>query len=382
MSRTTFAWVARIEKLEDIAGKDAIKYASLKGTQWQVITNVESTGLKEGDLACYVEYDSYLPADGGEKLRDKNAPSPFEFLRKNSFSPKRNAFKVRPMKMAGLVSYGLLIPIRDLDAYEYDEAMHEGFDLTELLGAKQADDFEFDSSCGERWMFPPYLSKTDEVRIEALSSSIYDELHDQEFLATLKVDGQSSTFALIGGEFYAASHNYTRYRAPIDQAVEELIPHDVYKWEDAATKLAAMVGLPKFMRDLYHGDFAIQGELCGPGIQGNRLGCHGLNLYVFSFVSLNGSSAKYLPYDEAKKIVETFSLRMVPEVWRGKFEFSNKAELKNLADVKYPNGAAGEGIVLRPVGEALLNEPLRGMGVMRSFKVINDSYALKRGGEE
>ena len=137
---------------------------------WQVI--VQKGEFKPGDLCVYIEIDSVLPE------RDE-----FEFLRSKDF-------RIKTMKMAGVVSQGICFPLTILPEYSPCQL---GDDVTEILGIKQYEptmDVELHTISQKkkkypRWLmrsklfrrivlgkkktksgFPDFISKTDEIRIQ------------------------------------------------------------------------------------------------------------------------------------------------------------------------------------------------------------------------
>ena len=99
------ATIQLIDEIRNIPGADNIEVAQVGG--WQVI--VKKDEFKAGDKCIYLEIDSFIP------IRPE-----FEFLRKSSYKkfPKGiEGFRLRTMKMKGVVSSGLLLPLSILSKY-------------------------------------------------------------------------------------------------------------------------------------------------------------------------------------------------------------------------------------------------------------------------
>ena len=129
-----------------------------------------------------------------------------------------------------------------------------------------------------------------------------------------------------------------------------------------------------------------QGELCGPGIQGNKLGLKEKEWFIFNvFVSTTGKYDSYEKLDLIGMLAmcETFGLKHVPIIddeYKFSFkDYSNTDEivnglLKYVDNFKYrtyfedasPNQIA-EGLVFR------LND------MTNSFKVVSNKFLLKGG---
>jgi hypothetical protein len=156
--------------------------------------------------------------------------------------------------------------------------------------------------------------------------------------------------------------------------------------------IVEQIGLRKVMRERFKGlSFALQGELCGPGIQGNKYKLDKPHLYIFGGYLIPGQ--KYMKPWFLDNIVfalaafcESDQLHHVPILIRG-------GEGKTISDIgltiddwiKYAttksdlNGESwNEGIVVR----SLDNEPFgvaKMSGKRFSFKVINPEFLLQYG---
>jgi hypothetical protein len=395
MTERKLAYIATISQLDKIPEKDRILYASLKDLGWQVIVD---TSNKVNDKVVYVEIDSILPAK-----------PEYEFLRKRCFSEKWNGFVIKGMRMAGLVSYGIVLPV----PAGYEEKP-DGFDMTDVLGIRKKEDevpavaaepksgFErfLDWVCrrlgikrkhkkigvSNGWL--SFAHKTDETRIENLSYLFSEEFKGTPVYTTVKCDGQSATFAVFKKWFFMASRNVILYRKPIRQAIKELNPKTAKPGMDNFRKIAARYDIPAKLNKLGGSklDAALQGELCGPGIQKNPMGLPEVDLFVFNvyFPKVPATAAAekeladvFLSWDGIEGICRKIGLKPVPFIEKRKFDWPDKAALKEYARGKYDNGKDREGVVIRyDSGHTPMPEALRGMSNMWSFKCINDDYVL------
>jgi hypothetical protein len=403
MAERKLAYIATISKLDKIPDKDRIVYASLKNLGWQVIVD---TSFKTGDKVVYVETDSILPVK-----------PEYEFLRKRCFSEKRNGFVIGGMKMAGIVSYGLVLPVPK--GYEDKD---DGYDMTDILEIRKKEDsvpdveyvlpksrflrfliailWKLGIKTGRKkgkiidgigianeWL--SFAHKTDETRIENLSYLFKDKFKGTPVYTTVKYDGQSVTFALYKCYFFIATRNVVIYRQRIKYAIRELIPKskslakmDIYR------KVAALYDIPRKLcwTGRMETGIVIQGELCGPGIQKNPMGLKEVDFFVFNiyYPTLPSSSYGhnhsdvYYSWDDIKVFCEGYALKTVPLIESKLFDWPDKAAMKEYAKGKYPNGMDREGIVIRydTKENGFIPKPLRGMSNMWSFKCINDDYVL------
>ena len=381
MAERKLAYIATISKIDSIPDRDRIVYASLQDLGWQVIVD---TSYKEGDKVIYAEIDSILPVK-----------PEYEFLRKRCFSEKWNGFVIKGMKMAGLISYGLALP-----AGGYADKP-DGYDMTDVLGIRKKEDEApvilpkskinrlIDWVCwklgikrkkkkkagvADGWL--SFAHKTDETRIENLPYLFSDEFKGTPVYATVKMDGQSATFAVYKDCFFIASRNVILYREKIKKAVKELTPKNTKPGMDNFRKIAARYSIPKKLEKFASGGWVIQGELCGPGIQKNPMGLNEVDLYVFNIYL--PISKNYLGWEEVEEHCRANGFKTVPFIEFRKFDWPDKAALKEYAKGRYDNGKDREGVVIRYHGTPydFMPTALRGMSNMWSFKVVNDDYIL------
>lgn len=188
------AHIETIDWISPIEGKDRIVLAGILG--WTVI--VQKADFAVGDKVVFCEIDSVFP----EKPE-------FEFLRKNNF-------RIKTMKMAGVLSQGICFPISMLPPGDYNI----GDNVTELMGITQYEptmDKEPSSATQAiskkypkflmrmKWFrklvlpksrqggFPEFISKTDETRIQNAPQMLK---LSTLWTVTEKVDGQPGTFTL------------------------------------------------------------------------------------------------------------------------------------------------------------------------------------------
>jgi hypothetical protein len=386
MSDRKLAYIATISQLDKIEGKDRIVYASLKDLGWQVIVDVNA---KIGDKIVYVEVDSILPVK-----------PEYEFLRKRCFSEKCDGFIIRGMRMANLISYGIILPAGD-----YAD-MPDGYDMTDILGIRKKEDdvpealpkakSKFDKfadwlcrklgikrkkkSTSSEWL--DFAHKTDETRIENLSYLFEEEFKGTPVYSTVKLDGQSATFAVYKGCFYIASRNVCLYCEKIKKAIQELNPKKEKPNMDNFKKVASRYSIPSAISSAFKsndikGAFVVQGEICGPGIQKNPMGLAVVDFFVFNLYSTYLSVESYRSWNHIKEFCKAFKMKSVPFIEKRKFDWPDKAALKEYAKGKYENGKDREGVVIRyDSNYEDMPKPLKGMSNMWSFKVVNDDYIL------
>lgn len=205
-----------------------------------------------------------------------------------------------------------------------------------------------------RGSFPSHLiSKTDEERIQNIPRVI-EELQGVEVYSTVKCDGTSATYINYNNDFQVCSRNNSM----------KLDGNNVYL---TMAKKYDIMGVLKGL------NIAIQGEICGPGIQKNRLGLKEVDLFIFNVWDIE--KRKYFNGRELKNICTMMGLKTVP--FNCPFTFNHTIEqLLEMAKGLYPETKnRREGIVIRPV-EEMYSKTLKGR---MSFKVLNNEYLLEHG---
>ena len=116
----------------------------------------------------------------------------------------------------------------------------------------------------------------------------------------------------------------------------------------------------------------IQGEICGPGIQKNRLDLKTVSLIVFNIYDIK--NARYFPHPEAHKFCLDNGLTPAEVIEIGDSFQHHQASLLTLAEGKYLGTTnEREGIVIRSL-ELMHSNILAGR---MSFKAIYNRFLLK-----
>ena len=354
--------LASIKEVKDILpieGKDRIELAIIDG--WSVI--IKKGEFKVGDKCIYVEIDSVMP----------DRPE-FDFLRGKNF-------RIKTMKMAGVISQGICFPTTLL---KKDYPI--GTDVTEELGIVQYEatrDIERPSNGGKRspikhypkWLmryewfrqyiykkdhrgakgFPDFISKTDECRIENIP---YILSIKEPWLASEKVDGCSSTYALrkyknwygkVKYEFIVCSRNLRLFG-----------DDDSHYWKIAKSKKMESV-LKCLIED--NDWVALQGEICGPGIQKNKYKLKDFEFFGYNLVYPTGRKGSI----EAKKICEQYGIGWVPIVDEFFILPDTVEEVLKYAHAKsiVYDGTLREGVVCRSLDGKC------------SFKAVDPEFLIK-----
>lgn len=336
------ATIQKITDLTPIAGADAILCAKVLG--WECVVKKEE--FKVGDLCVYFEIDSILPVE------DWNA-----HLRKGSDSHK--PLRVRTIRLRGQLSQGLALPIHILRTSFAEYLI--GDDVTEVIGVQKYEPYIPAELSGKvKGTRPSWIPKTDEPRLQSDPEALGELLAlDVDVVGTMKMDGTSITCFIKDNVFGVTSRNM------------ELIETE----DNAFWKTVREAKVEEKMRDhlTAGGNYAIQGELSGMGIQGNRMGLPELNIFWFNLFNID--TAKYLSAKELFEFCQVSQLTHVPIHFMGKLPTNTTLIdlLKMSNELTYSNGLPAEGIVWRPIHETH-SDILKGR---MSFKVISNIFIEK-----
>lgn len=334
------ASIRRIKNIKPIDGADLIVSCEIDG--WNVVTQ-KSNNFKVDDLVVYFEIDSLLP-----EIEN------FEFLRDRCYVNENNSvngsgFQLRTIRLKGIYSQGLILPVDDFKKELSHIAVEEGYDLTEILNVKKYEKPLPASLAGEaKGSFPSFIRKTDQNRIQNVYDDYKSYLHDDVWEETIKLDGTSFTVYINNGEFGVCSRNLDLLEA------EGNSYWNFVRKSDLENKL----------RNLGR-NIAIQGELMGSGIQGNQEKMSGQELFVFDVFDIDSFS--YLSHTERLKIVDDLELNHVPIIGYPTLSGLSLNDLLERADGPSLNkNVKREGIVFKNIRDPNI-----------SFKVISNKWLLK-----
>ena len=350
------ATIRTVANILPIEGADKIEVAVVDG--WECVVKKDEK-FKVGDKIVYIEIDSIVP----------ERPE-FEFLRDRKF-------RVKTIKLRKQISQGLVLPLSILPKGNYK--LEE--DVTDVLGIKKYDpEAEIErvvrlpkpkSKIGKflmrfewyrKWKikkykplnFPNWFSKTDETRVQNLVRMFNEEYEKGTvFFETEKLDGQSfSGYIDDKNKQGICSRNLS---VPINGDSNYAVVYQKYDLEKVLKELKKTFKAKRLV---------IQGEICGPGIQGNKYKLTELKLFIFN-IRVDG---KLLNYDEMAEVIKPFAkLELVPVLNR---EFKLPATVKEM--VEHSKGMSTllptqkrEGIVVRDKKYLI------------SFKTINPEFLLE-----
>ena len=323
------ATVRRIDAINPIPDADSIECAVIGG--WKVVT--KKGEYQAGDLAVYCEIDSWIPNELAPFL-SKGEPKEYNGIKGE---------RLRTVRLRKQLSQGLLLPYSILGRIGAEDE-----DVSEELNIQKWEAPVNPQLAGQvKGNFPSRIPKTDQERVQNLSKEL-EQYADQVFEVTEKLEGSSMTCYMIDGEFGVCSRN-------MDLKRDE---------NNTFWRVAIEQGIENKMRTLASDNYAIQGELIGPGIQGN---IYNLNKHTFRVFDIYDIDAGEYVFPETRhQIVEALGLTHVPLI----------GFLAIQANMDY--------LLETAEGKSLLNDKQEREGLVYkaaqgqfSFKAISNKYLLK-----
>lgn len=338
------ASIQRIAEIKPIEGADLIQAYRIDG--WWVVD--KKGAYQVGDLVTYIECDSFVPTELAPFLSKGKEPRIY-----NSVKGER----LRTIRLRKQISQGLLLPLKGDGpsgvAYHITrpDGIHqyvvEGDDVTEVLGIQKWEPPPEFSHADAKGLFPSFIPKTDQDRIQNIGRNIEAaKAAGLKFEVTEKLEGSSLTAFFYEGEFGVCSRNL------------ELKPSE----DNTFWATAIRYGLEEKLRSLGR-EIALQGELIGPGIQGNIYKLTQFEFHIFDVYDIR--EGKYLLPADRRALLDDLGLIHAPVV-ETEFELTTVPEMIKLAD--------GLSALYETLREGLVFKQIDGD---MTFKAISNEYLIK-----
>jgi RNA ligase (TIGR02306 family) len=269
------ATIREIAEIRPIEGADRIVAYRVDG--WWCVGQKDEYNV--GDLTVYCEVDSWIPTEIAPFLSKGKEPREYNGVKGE---------RLRTIRLRGQLSQGLLLPVEQPEnggVFVVSRHTHKlapvlvpvalGDDVTELLGIQKWEAPINAQLAGTvRGNFPSFVPKTDQERIQNCWRNV-ERVKTERFEVTQKLDGSSMTAYYrrhpeYGADFGICSRN-------LDLKQDE---------NNAFWKVALRYDLPEKL-EAFGLNIAIQGELIGPGIQGNPERLTDLDLFVFDIFDID-----------------------------------------------------------------------------------------------
>ena len=350
--------IRTVSELIPIEGADFIELAKVDG--WQCI--VKKGEFKVGDPGLYFEIDSMIPSDDER----------FAFLSRGQV---RTHYRIKTMRMRKVLSQGLLMPmsiLTDTDQARLDYRTLDGGPRESLTDIFQIHKYEpsLPIAGQQKGTFPSHLvPKTDQERIQNLTKILKNGFfYTHVWEVTEKLDGTSCTM------FYHAEQPETESDVP-PEMVDARVGVCSRNWEmqtgeegSVYSRMFDQLDMDSKLRKLSR-NIAIQGEIIGPSIQGNKYKLDKQTFFVFDIYNIDQRS--YLTCGDRELMCKKLGLEQVPFVMLGE---SMDPDLDKLLELAQGHSALHktqrEGLVFKSVTREQ-------DGSVFSFKVISNKFLLK-----
>lgn len=348
------ATIRKISELRPIEGADAIEVAVIGG--WQVV--VKKGEFQAGALAVYLEIDSWVPTELAPFLSKGQDPREYNGVKGE---------RLRTVKLRGTTSQGLLLKLEDCFDIDMElEALSSkfnglipisdsliGLDVSEDLGIQKWEAPIPAQLAGDvEGPFPTVIPKTDQERIQNLTEELKEWQGNPEFTweATEKLDGSSMTVFVNGDQQGVCSRNWS---------LKETEGNSLWK---VARREQLIEKIRRSGRNL-----ALQGEIIGEGIQGNRYNVVGQDFRLFDIYDID--RGEYLTPIERQAFARMHNITHVPVIAHGMIEEFAQGLLTMAEGKSVLNGKAErEGLVFK---SNTCGGP--------SFKAISNKFLIKGG---
>ena len=320
------ASVQKIAEIKPIEGADRIVAYRING--WWAVDSKDK--YEVGDYVVFCEVDSWIPHELAPFLSKGKEPREFEGVKGE---------RLRTQKFKNQVSQGLILPIPDTFIKV------EGTDCTDALGILK---WERPIPAQLRGLikgnFPSEIPKTDQQRVQNIK---IEEYKDTTYEVTEKLHGSSMTCFLDNdGEFHVCSRNLDLKRDENNAFWKAAIKYDV----EGKMRASGLRGV------------ALQGELCGEGINGNNYRV-ALEWFIFD-VYVVGEG--YMAPKQRREVINGLGLKHVPVVSVDSQLTQDIPELLEMANGKsYIAECLREGFVYKSEDGS------------KSFKVISNEWLCR-----
>lgn len=366
--------VVIIDDIIEHPNADSLELAIVGG--WQVC--VKKGEFTKGGYAIYAEVDAMLPV-----LNDM-----FSFLAGSSNYEVDGVqyARVKTIKLRKELSQGILFKLHggQFGLFDDGEDFTDHFKVIKYEAPSERQASSALGSVKKAKLFPDFIPKTDQERVQNIVRKYECAVIDgEEFEVSYKLDGSSFTAYIKGDKVGVCSRNVELqlerevwgWKKRITEMWKQFLKHGRYaRWQtgvdpeaNAFTALFNSENLAEALRlarQYVGGDIAIQGEMVGPGIQGNFEGVDKNKLYVYSVFDID-KGVYFLP-DTAQSIVAYAGLTYVPVLEYRTVLPATVGEVIAMADG--PSGLNGkyrEGLVFKSLRRNF------------TFKVISNKYLLK-----
>lgn len=317
------ATIRKISAIYPIDGADRIVTYQVDG--WKVVGQKDQ--YKVGDLAIYCEIDSWIPTEIAPFLSRDKEPRVFNEVKGE---------RLKTIKLKGQISQGLLLPLDILNkdiihksGYLFwastENEVLEDDDVSDLLGIQKWEmpvkldsrGIPIENRQARKGGFPLYIPKSDQERVQNCVKHL-DKYKQFSWEVTEKLDGSSMTVYAKDEDEGVCSRNIN-LKGPkhLEEDTDKKDPDDFKgtgtSWVDLNNfwKVALRDDLIGKLRSLER-NLAFQGELIGPGIQGNPYELNDHQFYLYNIWDIDNQV--WLLPQERRELAKQLEINHVPVV--------------------------------------------------------------------
>lgn len=260
--------IRKISEIFPIEGADFIMGAMVDG--WTTVIN-KASGFTVGEDVVYFEIDSFLPETDAR----------WNFLPANRTFNGVRGHVLKTVRKKKMYSNGLILKLDQFPEFEHLIGTNlDDVDLAPLIGVTKYEVEDSFTGSNSKGSFPSFIRKSDQERCQNLRSDIFNiepktysyvngngeeivvtkppvNTADTKYEVSIKMDGSSMTVFIKDGQTGVCSRNL---ELKLEDGGTFVDVFNALKLDEALKKLAELEGT----------DYAFQGELCGPRIQGNQ----------------------------------------------------------------------------------------------------------------
>lgn len=263
---------------------------------------------------------AYLPPDS---LVDTNRPE-FNWLKDKAGTDGK--YRIKAMKMRGIVSFGLLVPVSE-------SIFNIGDDAALYLGVEHWNPPEDKFSTGDEVEKPPkgfeHISKYD---LDAFKKYKNVFMEGEEVFISEKIHGSNGKFVYSNGQQYCGSRSEWKR-----ENKDNMWWRVFYKYPQ----------IERFCKN--NEDLILRGEVYG-WVSELRYGAKQGELFFRAF-DIQTKDGKFIDVDQFLGLCEEFQIPVVPTIYRGPLDFNKVFEYAE-GQTLIPNANhVREGCVIKPVKE-------------------------------
>jgi len=240
-----------VNRIYFIEGADKICQYGING--WRVVDQIGKYNV--GDKVVYFEIDSWIPTEIAPFLSKGKEPHEYKGIKGE---------KLRTIRLRKALSQGLIMPVNE-ETYECEIDT----DVSELLGVTKWEPPPEFTAANAKGSFPYFIPKTDQERIQNCYDQLKGEIENSLWEVTEKLEGSSCTMYWKDGEFGVCSRNI-----------------DLKDDGNTFWQVARKYKVKEYLENL-GSNIALQGELIGPGIQGNIYGLNEHEWRIFDVFDID-----------------------------------------------------------------------------------------------